>query len=298
MLKIATALDRPPSQYFKKWIDYNTQLFDKECFVFINFFKSNQELEEYLLNKGFKNILTLTVTKTKWENNNLFEEELNNFFYDSFKLNKTIVIHCDLDRLVECGHDIYFHFIHESKYLINKIQYEVIQSNQTFIFLDSDEILIGENLYGTLQEDFKYIIPKGYNLTQNKKEIKLNWGKSIHKQRSFWKYDPYFYNKPIIVNSYLEWGPGRHAHHHADSDLINIESVNSNIILFHLRDVCFDYLYDENQYSHTLYPIQTHYDHRIKWDVKEEYNEWILERQEELEIIPNEIKVLLEKYNI
>ena len=292
MIKITTALDRPPSQYFKKWIDYNTQIFDKESFVFINFFKSNQELEEYLLSKGFKNILTLIVTKTKWENNNLFEEELNNFFYSCFKVNRTIIIHCDLNRLVDRQYDVYYHFIHESKYLINKIQYEVIKNNQKFIYLDSDEILICEDLYGTLQENFKYIIPKGYNLIQNKKETKLKWGNPIHKQRSFWKYEPYFCNKPIIVSSYLEWGPGRHAHYHD-----NIESVNSNIILLHLRDVCFNYLYDENQYSNTLYPVQI-YDHRSKWDVKEEYDKWILERQEELKIIPNQIKVLLEKYNI
>jgi hypothetical protein len=154
--------------------------------------------------------------------------------------------------------------------------------------------LLSNDINEILQSDFKCIVPEGYTVVQNKNESKLNWDKPIHKQRSYWVREPYFYDKPIIVKKYLEWGNGRHYHH--NKDILNI-TPNPNIILFHLRDICFDYLYEENQYTNNVLYFAHAVDHRANWEEKEKFSKWRLERQENLSMFTTEIRELLKKYN-
>lgn len=293
MIKIATALDRPPSHYFKKWVAYHTQLFDKSNFIFIDFSKDIQKLKQYLEQNNFQNIIVLKITDIKRNNILLFESNLNTLLQNHINLDCPLIIHCPLTYLANPQHNIYNQFTSESAYLINRLKNKILENKFKFIFLDSDELIIGENILDILKSNFTHIAPKGYTVIQNQNEDKLNWDNPIYKQRSFWKRDAYFYDKPIIIQEDIDWGPGRHLHH---EEILKIP-INDDIILFHLRDVCFDYLFQENQISTTLYPDKIT-DHRDQWESKETYSKWIEERQKEIELIPENIINLLKKYHI
>lgn len=293
-MKVATVLDRPPSKFFKKWIEYNTQLFDKNNFIFINYYNSSYELKGYLENKGFNDILILNVTANKTHNINSFRAQLNELIPQAATSDKTVIFNCPVGCMIDPKWDVYWHLPYETTPLINQIQFECIVNKHTFIFLDSDEILLCNDINEILQSDFDYIVPEGYTVVQNKNESRLNWDKPIHKQRSYWVREPYFYDKPIIVKKYLEWGNGRHYHHH--KDVLNI-NPNPNITLFHLRDICFDYLYEENQYTSNVLYFARAKDHRVNWEEEEKFSKWRLERQENLSMFTNEVRELLKKYN-
>ena len=290
-MKIATALDRPPSQYFKKWITHHTQLFERENFIFINFYKDNTNLTEYLKTQEFKSITIISLEISKPGNINPFEEALDILLQTGIESNNTFIFHCPLDKIVNPDLSFYHQFIIESTNIINKLKLKILKNNHKFIFLDSDELIVCDNINALLDTNFTQIVPIGYTVIQTQEENELNWDIPIHQQRSFWKREPYFYDKPIIVQQDINWGHGRHAHHH---DPI---PVNENVTLFHLRDVCFNYLYNENLCTKALYPEQPE-DHRVGWESKEVFDKWVETRQLELTPIIDEVKVLLKKYNI
>jgi hypothetical protein len=289
-MRIATALDRHPSQYFKKWIDYHTQLFDKNDFIFLNFSNDVKELEKYLMDKGFDDLTTLTVTETKCHRKHQFDEHLGRLMQHGLQYRVPLIIHCPLLNLIDLSFGVYRQFVHESTYVINKLKYNVLNNNETLIFLDSDELLVGK-VHEILKTDFDVLVPAGYTVIQTADEPKLDWSKPIHKQRSFWKREAHFYDKPIIIKKDMEWGPGRHAHHHDELP------VTEDVALVHLRDVCFDYLYEENIKTKGIYP-ETVEDHRVKWEERYTFDKWVSTRQETFTNIINEIKVLLKKYNV
>lgn len=291
-MKIATALDRPPSQYFKKWVHYHTQLFDKNDFIFINFGKSNDELKEYLENNGFSNITSLTVVENKtYGRTHLFDEHISRYLNCGITSNTPFILHCPLKNLINPDLGVYRQFVHESTVLINQLKTKVLNNQHKFIFLDSDELLIGDNIHSILQSNFKQIVPAGYTIIQHPDESELKWDIPIYKQRSYWKYEPYSYNKPIIVQEDIQWGAGRHAHHHDEFP------VNTDITLIHIRDVCFNYLYNENLYSRALYTEKAE-DHRSRWEDRETYNGWVKDRQLDISHTIDKIKVLLKKHDI
>lgn len=290
-MKIATALDRPPSQYFKKWVTYHSTLFNKEDFIFINFRESDIELKEYLINKGFFDITSLTIMETRHGRFELFDEHLNRYLDVGISSDTTFILNCPLGNITSSDTSFYRNFVLDSTHIINRVKAKVLQHNHKFIFLDSDELIICEDINALLDTNFAQIVPAGYTVVQTSEENELNWDIPIHEQRSFWKRESYFYDKPIIVQEDINWGCGRHIHHH---DPI---PVNEKITLFHLRDVCFNYLYNENLCTNALYPDKPE-DHRSKWNDKSDYNTWVEQRQLELTPIIDEVKVLLKKYNI
>lgn len=295
MFRIATLLDRRPSNYFKKWVEYHTQIFDKNKFIFVDFSKDIEELKEYLIKCGFENIAILTVTKNKITDPNYFNEEFNLLLEQMVELNVPIIFHCYYKHIIGLDNnlDIYKLLISETPYVINRIKSQWINKNHKFIFLDSDELLIGENINELLNSDFKYIIPEGYEIIQSAYENKMYWHVPIYIQRSYWKRNSFFYDKPIIVQKDIQWGPGRHLHLHKE----NIIQPSEDIKLIHLRDVCFDYLYEENNYSKTLYPLGVE-DHRKNWEDYDVFKGWTIERQLGIEHIPEDIKDLFKKYNV
>ena len=295
MFRIATLLDRRPSNYFKKWVEYHTQIFDKNKFIFVDFSKDIEELKNYLVEQGFENVAILTVTKNKITSPDWFNEEFNSLLEQMVELNVPIIIHCYYKNIIGYDNnlDVYKLLISETPYVINRIKSQWIQKNNKFIFLDSDELLVGENIHELLSSDFEYIIPEGYEIIQNPYENKLHWSVPIYPQRSYWKRNSFFYDKPIIVQKNIEWGPGRHLHLHKNNTI----PVEKNIKLIHLRDVCFDYLFEENNYTKNLYQFSAN-DHRKKCEYYEEFRKWSLEKQLRLELIPEEIKVLFRKFNI
>jgi len=290
-MKIATVLDRPPSQYFKKWVTYHSTLFNKEDFIFINFRENNNELREYLENKGFSDITSLTITENRYGRFELFDEHLSRYLDAGISSNTTFILNCPLKNIIDPNSSFYRNFVLDSTYIINRVKFKVLQHNHKFIFLDSDELIVCDDINALLDTNFTQIVPVGYTVIQTNKETRLDWDIPIYEQRSFWKRESYFYDKPIIVQEDINWGPGRHVHHH---DPI---PVNENVTLFHLRDVCFDYLYNENLCTKAIYLDQPE-DHRRKWEERSEYNTWVEQRQLELTLIIDEVKVLLKKYNI
>jgi len=295
MVQIATVLDRRPSNYFKKWVEYHTQIFEKNQFIFINFSKNNEELKEYLISQGFNNLVVLTVTKDRILNKDEFEGELNSLLEQMVELNSPIIFHCPYNCLIGTDEhlNVYKLLISETPYIINKIKSQWVYKKHKFIFLDPDELLVGENIHKILETDFEYIIPEGYEIIQTKYEGKLGWNAPIYMQRSYWARNSFFYDKPIIVQKDINWGPGRHLHLHKGNKI----PVEPNIKLLHLRDVCFTHLYEENNYTKQLYPLPPE-DHRKDWEDYDNFKGWVLEKQRGLELIPNEIRVLLEKFNI
>jgi hypothetical protein len=290
-MKIATVLDRPPSQYFKKWVTYHSTLFNKEDFIFINFRENNNELREYLENKGFSDITSLTITENRYGRFELFDEHLSRYLDAGISSNTTFILNCPLKNITNPDSSFYRNFVLDSTHIINRVKFKVLQHNHKFIFLDSDELIVCDDINALLDTNFTQIVPVGYTVIQTNKETRLDWDIPIYEQRSFWKRESYFYDKPIIVQEDINWGPGRHVHHH---DPI---PVNENITLFHLRDVCFNYLYNENLCTKAIYPDQPE-DHRRNWEDKSEYDTWVEQRQLELTPIIDEVKVLLKKYNI
>ena len=73
--------------------------------------------------------------------------------------------------------------------------------------------------------------------------------------------------------------------------------MDENFVLFHMRDVCFNYLYNENLCTKALYPERPE-DHRSGWEEKPNFDKWVEKRQSEVTPIIKEVKVLLKKYNI
>jgi hypothetical protein len=291
-MKIATALDRPPSNYFKKWVKYHSKLFNKEDFIFINFSESNNELKEYLENNGFSNITSLTVVENKiYGRTNLFDEHINRYLTCGVTSNTPFILHCPLKNLINPNYGIYRQFVQESTVLINQLKAVVLNNQHKFIFLDLDELLVFKDINKLLKSNFTQIIPAGYTVIQSINEDIFDWDIPLYQQRSFWKREAYFYDKPIIVQTDINWGPGRHVHHHDEMP------VCPDVVLLHLRDICFNYLYNENQCSLAIYPEQPE-DHRFDWRDRFEYDKWVEGRQKELTPIIKEIKVLLKKHDI
>jgi len=289
-MKIATALDRAPSQYFKKWITHHTKFFEKKDFIFLNFSKSHSDLKKYLENEGFKDILVLDVVETKPGRDSHFEDHLVILIHQGITSKCPFIINCPIDNLAHPGRGFYRQFVGESNYVINKLKSRVLHSGHTFIFLDSDEILVGENIHSLLESDFYFIAPIAYSIVQNKEETLFDWNKPIYEQRSYWMYDE-LYEKPIIVKKDISWGSGRHLHHHRK------ENIRPEIALIHLRDVCFEYLFEENQHSKIIYPEDPK-DHREAWEDREKFNEWIIKRQQNIVPIPSNFRSLFREYNI
>jgi hypothetical protein len=295
MFRISTLLDRRPSNYFKKWVEYHTQVFNKNQFIFINFSKDNEELKKYLISQGFDNLVVLTITKNKIVDTNRFDGEFNELLEYMVGSNVPIIFHCPYECIIPHKENlnIYKLLISETPYIINRIKSQWIHKKSKFIFLDSDELLVGENIHQILETDFEYIIPEGYDIVQNIYEEKLGWNAPVYMQRSYWIRNSFFCDKPIIVQKNINWGPGRHLHLHKGNKV----PVEPNIKLLHLRDICFDSLYEENNYTKQLYPFSPE-DHRKDWEDYDNFKGWILEKQKGLELIPNEIRILLEKFSI
>jgi len=289
-VKIATALDRSPSQYFKRWIIHHTIFFKKEDFIFLNFSESCSDLKEHLEYKGFKNILVLDITETKLGRTGPFEEYLNSLLNQGINSNRPFIINCPTSKLINPEHSFYRQFIGESNYIINKLKSRVLHSGHTFIFLDSDELLIGKDIHSLLERDFDFIAPVAFSITQNKDETLFDWTRPIHEQRNYWMYDE-LYEKPIIVKSDINWGVGRHLHHHKKANISN------EIALLHLRDICFEYLFEENQRSIAIYP-EPPKDHRDAWESKEGFNEWVVKRQQNIVPIPSNYRALFREHNV
>jgi len=294
LVKIATTLDRPPSLFFKKWISYHTQLFDTNSFVFFNHGDDNTQLVDYLTSVG---IDTITFDVTVYTEGNVKE-----FIRCGIESNKSFIIHCPLSCLVPNKHNVYHLSIHESNNVINYIKSVIIDNNYKFVYLDLDELIVCNDINSVLSETFDYIVPTGYTVIQNSNEPRLNWDIPIYGQRSFWRRESFFYDKPIIISKDINWGIGRHLHHHtnmfAEGENILKIDPRPDIILLHLRDVCFDYLFEENQLSLELYPYSDQR-HRYTWQEKEPFNQWINEeRRVDLELIPSHVVSLLQKYNI
>lgn len=296
MFRIATLLDRRPSNYFKKWVEYHTQIFDKNKFIFVDFSKDIEELKQYLTNQGFEKVVVLTITKNKVTDTSKFDEELNMLLEHMVEINAPIIFHCCYKNIIEQTpySDTYKSLISETPYIVNRIKSQWINKKKfKFIFLDSDELLVGKNINELLNSDFEYIVPEGYEIIQSAYENKMHWHIPIYIQRSYWKRNSFFYDKPIIVQKDIQWGPGRHLHLHKE----NIIQPSEDIKLIHLRDVCFDYLYEENNYSKILYPLGVE-DHRKNWEDYDVFKGWAIERQLGIESIPEDIKDLFKKYNV
>jgi len=294
MVKLATTLDRPPSLFFKKWIDYHTSLFDVNSFVFFNHSDDNEQLVDYLASIGMD---TVTFTVTVYTEGNVKE-----FVQCGLDSNKSFIIHCPLKCLLKNEYNVYHLSIHESNNVINYIKSVIITNNYKLIYLDLDELIVSSDVNSVLEETFDHIVPMGFTVIQNSSESCLNWDVPIHRQRSFWRREPFFYDKPIVIAKDLNWGIGRHLHHHtnmfADGENILEIEARPDIILLHLRDVCFDYLFEENQLSLEIYP-NSEQRHRTVWQEKESFIQWINEeRRVDLELIPDDIMLLLQKYNI
>lgn len=294
LVKVATTLDRPPSLFFKKWVEYHTQLFPSNSFIFFNHGDDNQQLVDYLSSTG---IDTVTFSITDYNIGNV-----NQSICYGIETGKSFIIHCPLSCLVPNKHNVYHLSIHESSNVINYIKSNVLISKHKFIYLDLDELIVCNDINSVLNETFDYIVPMGFTVIQNSNESRLDWDIPIHRQRSYWRREPFFYDKPIVLAKDLNWGIGRHLHHHTNmfaegGNILNIEP-RPDIILFHLRDVCFDYLFEENQLSLELYPYSDQR-HRYTWQEKEPFNQWINEeRRVDLELIPDNVMELLRKYNI
>jgi hypothetical protein len=294
LVKIATTLDRPPSLFFKKWISYHTQLFDTNSFVFFNHGDDNTQLIDYLTSVG---IDTITFDVTVYTEGNVKE-----FIRCGIESNKSFIIHCPLSCLVPNKHNVYHLSIHESNNVINYIKSVIIDNNYKFVYLDLDELIVCNDINSVLSETFDYIVPTGYTVIQNSSEPRLNWDIPIYGQRLFWRRESFFYDKPIVISKDINWGIGRHLHHHtnmfAEGENILKIDPRPDIILFHLRDVCFDHLFEENQLSLELYPYSDQR-HRYTWQEKEPFNQWVnKERRVDLELIPSHVVSLLQKYNI
>lgn len=293
--RIGTTLDRPPTHYFKKWIEYHTQLFDSNSFIFLNYSDNNSELEEYLISKGL-DIHTFSIT-SHYE-----RQQIKEIVQQGVKLNKSFIIHYPLRYLVNNKYNVYKLGISETNNIINYIKSVVLYYKHKFIYLDLDELIVCKDIHAVLNESFDYIVPMGYTVIQNHNEPTLDWDLPIYKQRSFWRREPYFYDKPIIVSKDLTWGIGRHYHHHNSifaegENILNI-SPRSDVVLLHLRDVCFEYLFKENQYSIELYPYSD-MQHRQFWQETQPFTQWInTERRVDLTPIPDDILSLLKKYYI
>lgn len=293
--RIGTTLDRPPTHYFKKWIEYHTQLFDSNSFIFFNYSDNNSELEQYLISKGL-DIRTFSIESHygPWQVKETIQQGIN--------LNKSFIIHYPLRYLVPNQHNVYGLGINETNNIINYIKSVVLNNKCKFIYLDLDELIVCEDIHAVLNESFDYILPTGYTVIQNHDEPILDWSVPIHEQRSFWRRESYFYDKPIIISKDISWGTGRHYHHHTNTVIEGENKLNlsprPDIVLFHLRDVCFDYLFKENQYSIELYPYSS-MQHRQFWQEIQPFTQWInTERRVDLLPIPNDIMFLLKKYNI
>jgi hypothetical protein len=294
MVKLATTLDRPPSLFFKKWIDYHTSLFNVNSFVFFNHGDDDEQLVNYLTSVGMD---TVTFTVTVYTEGNVKE-----FIQQGIDSNKSFIIHCPLKYLINNKYNVYHLSIHESNNVINYIKSVIIANNYKLIYLDLDELIVSNDVNSVLEETFDHIVPMGFTVIQDSNEPRLDWNIPIHKQRSYWRREPFFYDKPIVIAKDLNWGLGRHLHHHTDmfaegENILKIES-RPDIILLHLRDVCFDYLFEENQLSLELYPYSDQR-HRYTWQEKEPFTQWINEeRRVDLEHIPDNIMLLLQKHNI
>lgn len=288
-MKIATALDREPSQYFKKWIKHHSQFFDKKDFIFINFYKNDLELKSYLESQNFENIASLHVTQHR-PGNISFEDHFITVIQHGLDNNTPFIFNCPIEKIAVPGQSFYRQFIGESNHIINKLKFKVLSRGHIFIFLDSDELLLSENINSVLESDFEFLTPKAYSIIQNSSESLLDWDRPILEQRGFWKYDT-LYEKPIITRKDIIWGAGRHAHHH--SGII----PSSKVILLHMRDVCFDYLHKENERSKVIYP-EPPKDHRDAWEQKEQFDEWVKKRQGDIVPISNNYTPLFKKYNV
>lgn len=293
--RIGTTLDRPPTYYFKKWIDYHTQLFDSNSFIFFNYSDNNSELEEYLISKGL-DIHTFSITShyEHWQVKEIIRQGI--------ELNKSFIIHYPLRYLVTNKHNIYTLGINETNNIINYIKSVTLHNKCKFIYLDLDELIVCKDIHAVLNEPFDYILPTGYTVIQNHDEPTLDWNIPIYEQRSFWRRESFFYDKPIIISKDILWGIGRHYHHHtnmfAEGENKLDLSPRPDIILLHLRDVCFEYLFKENQYSIELYPYSD-MQHRQFWQETQPFTQWInTERRVDLTPIPNDIVSLLKKYHI
>jgi hypothetical protein len=293
--RVGTTLDRPPSNFFKKWIEYHIQLFDNNSFIFFNYSDNNSELEEYLISKGL-DIRTFSILShyEHWQVKEIIQNGID--------LGRPFIIHYPLKYLVNNKHNVYALGIYETNNIINYIKSVTLHNKCKFIYLDLDELILCNDIHAILNESFDYIIPMGYTIIQNYDEPILDWSKPIYEQRLFWRRESFFYDKPIIVSKDLLWGVGRHYHHHTnifaeDKSILDI-SPHPGIILLHLRDVCFDYLFKENQYSLELYPYSD-MQHRQSWQEIQPFNQWINEeRRVSLTPIPTDVLSLFTKYHI
>ncbi len=129
------------------------------------------------------------------------------------------------------------------------------------IYVDLDEFILHKDINSLLQSDFNTcMVTTGVEIVQNlgvEKPIDLK--KPIPSQRDYMIYSNW-YNKPLIVNKYTTWIPGKH------NDNLYSHYV-PGLYLVHLGKVCIE-LYQKlwnqtkNMYSSSTYIIKdlnTHY---------------------------------------
>lgn len=167
-------------------------------------------------------------------------------------------------------------------------QKQFLQTHDVVIYCDADEFIVHEDLDSIIRSDYtSCLVTTGIEIVENYPiDLKYDFTKNIYQQRKYMVRSNW-YNKPIIINNFIDWQPGKHNHG-------QFNNYVPGLYLIHLGRVCLETYIKLWEDTKKMYSSSTY----IKNNLKEYYIENFNNPQhptQPMEEIPNDIKKLLNK---
>lgn len=167
-------------------------------------------------------------------------------------------------------------------------QKQFLQTHDVVIYCDVDEFIVHDDLDNLIRSNYSpCLVTTGIEIVEKYPiDSKFNFTQNINTQRNYMVKSSW-YNKPIIVNSPINWLPGKHNHN-------TFNNYIDGLYLIHLGRVCLDTYVKLHEDTRKIYPSSTYLETFNKeWYIKH-FNDPNHSDQPMMEI-PHNIKKLLDK---
>jgi hypothetical protein len=167
-------------------------------------------------------------------------------------------------------------------------QKQFLQTHDVVIYCDVDEFIVHDNLDDIVRNDYNpCLVTTGIEIVEKyPTDLKFDFTKNINEQRNYMVKSSW-YDKPLILNSPINWLPGKHNHN-------TFSNYVEGLYLVHLGRVCLDTYVKLHEDTRKIYFSSTYLETFNKeWYLKH-FNDPNHSDQPMMEI-PHDIKKLINK---
>lgn len=136
--------------------------------------------------------------------------------------------------------------------IFNTYQKQFLQTHDVVIYCDVDEFIVHDDLDNLVRSDYNpCLVTTGIEIVEKyPTDLKFNFSQNINLQRNY-MIKSEWYNKPLIVNTPIDWHPGKHNHN-------TFNNYVEGLYLIHLGRICLETYVKLWEDTREIYPSSTY----------------------------------------